>query len=66
MTRSSLASIAHLAQEADPARSFELQREAFQKHGIVCVSLAEADTRLGWSGARQLRNIGEQLFGKRN
>lgn len=62
--QSSLRMLQDIAREPDPARSFAAQREAFHKHGVVCLSLEEAERRLGWAAARQLRNIGEQAFGK--
>jgi hypothetical protein len=62
--KSSLRSIAHLSQDADPERAFHLQRTAFHKTGIVCLSLADVEARLGWAAARELRTLGERIFGK--
>lgn len=55
----------HLSREPDPARSFALAREAFHREGVVCISLKAMEARAGWAAARNLRNLGEQYFGKR-
>lgn len=64
-SRTSLTRFANGMQEPDSDRAWQETREAWHTHGIVCISLKEAETRLGWSTARQLRTIGEQAFGKR-
>lgn len=64
-SRTSLTRYAPLMQEPDPARARELGLEAFHKDGIVCVKLSEMESRCGWLAAKQLRQLGEQYFGKR-
>lgn len=65
MNRTSLTRYAPLMRDPDPVRGRETCREAFHKDGIVCISLSEMEERHGWAAARQLRNLGEQFFGKR-
>jgi hypothetical protein len=56
---------ANLFQDPDPQRAFELARDAFHRHGIVCIPIAAMEAKAGWVAARNLRNLGEQYFGKR-
>lgn len=61
----SLTRFADQFREPHPQHAWDAGKRAWQDHAIVCISLEEAEKRLGWSTARQLRNIGEQAFGKR-
>jgi len=65
ITRTSLTPYAKSMQDADPRKAFELGQEAYRRDGIVCIPLAALEARCGWSAARQLRNLGDQYFGKR-
>lgn len=62
---SPLGKYSHLWREPDPVASHDLRAEAFHKEGIVCISLAEMEEKHGWVAARQLRQLGEQRFGKK-
>lgn len=62
--RTSLTAFANSMQDEDPVRSFEMCRDAFRKAGVVCIRLRDMEDRHGWAAARQLRNLGEQYFGK--
>lgn len=64
--QSSLAPYAHLNHEPDPDRAWALAKQAWHDHGILLVNLSEAEARAGWVAARQARNLGEQIFGKRS
>jgi hypothetical protein len=63
--RSPLGKFASSMREPNPQEAFEACRKAFHENGVVCLSLEEAERRLGWAAARQLRNLGEQAFGRR-
>lgn len=63
--RTSLTRYAHLMQEPDPQRAKDLGEAAFHGEGIVCIPLAAMEARCGWLAAKQLRQLGEQYFGKR-
>ena len=63
--RTSLTRFAPLMQEPDPQRARDLGEAAFHGEGIICVSLADMEARCGWLAAKQLRQLGEQYFGKR-
>lgn len=64
MSRTSLTRYAPLMRDPDPERSFKTAKEAFHKDGIVLIKLEDMERLHGWSAARQLRNLGEQYFGK--
>jgi len=64
-SRTSLTAYAASMREPDPAIAFDLGKEAFHRDGIVCIPLAAMEARAGWVAARNLRNLGEQYFGKR-
>lgn len=64
MSKTSLTRFAPLMRDPDPERSFATAKEAFHKEGIVLITLKDMEDRHGWSAARQLRNLGEQYFGK--
>lgn len=63
--QSPLARFAHLGHEPDPQRAWDLASAAWHRDGIVCLSPAEVEKRLGWVAARMTHNLGEQAFGKR-
>lgn len=63
-SRTSLTRYSTLMEEPDPARSYAKCREAFHKGGVVCISLKDLEAKCGWVAARNLRNLGEQYFGK--
>lgn len=63
-SRTSLTRYSTLMEEPDPKRGFDACRRAFHKDGIVCISLKELEAKCGWVAARNLRNLGEQYFGK--
>ena len=63
--RTSLTPYAESMRDPDPKQAFERCREAFHRDGIVCISLAALEARCGWVAARNLRNLGDQYFGKR-
>lgn len=65
ITRTSLTPYAKSMQDADPRKAFELGKEAFHRDGVVCIPLSALEARCGWAAARQLRNLGDQYFGKR-
>lgn len=64
-SRTSLTPFAPRMQEPDADRAWDECRQAWINHGIVCISLSQAEERLGWAAAKQLRLLGEQAFGKR-
>lgn len=64
MSHTSLTRFAPLMRDPDPIRSFTTAKDAFHKEGIVLIKLEDMERLHGWSAARQLRNLGEQYFGK--
>lgn len=64
MTRSSLTRYAGRWQDPDPAVARQMGQEAFRRHGVVCIPLAEMEARCGYLAAKHLRLLGEQYFGK--
>lgn len=65
MSRTSLTKYAPLMREPDPAVSHDLRTDAFHREGIVCISLKEMEEKHGWLAAKQLRLLGEQMFGRK-
>lgn len=65
MKRTSLTRFAPLMQEPDPERARDLGEAAFHRDGVVCIPLQAMEDRCGWLAAKQLRQLGEQYFGKR-
>lgn len=65
MGSTSLTKYAPLMREPDPVASHDLRADAFHREGIVCITLKEMEERCGWVAARQLRNLGEQMFGRK-
>lgn len=63
--QSQLAKYAHLSRQPDPTQAFELARQAWHDHGIVCINPVDQRDKIGWVAARIARNLGEQCFGKR-
>lgn len=64
-SRTSLTPHAARMQEPDVDRAWEECRQAWHNHGLVCISLEQAGTRLGWAARKSLELLGEQAFGKR-
>lgn len=65
MTRTSLTPYAATMRDPDPEESFKKCRDAFHSDGVVCIRLSDMEAKQGWVAARNLRNLGEQYFGKR-
>lgn len=64
MSRTSLTAYAPLMADPNPDEALRKCRAAFHKDGVVCISLAAMEEKCGWSAARNLRNLGDQFFGK--